>query len=520
MPTVREMTLRDYGAVVLRRKWTVAGAVLLALLASLIVSLLQEPIYEAEAQMLVEPRSGETVFQEDPTLNVQNLERAIQTEIQVLEGQRVRERVQADLGLPDLPPKASASAVGSTDVVSVRVQSGDPEAAQRLADAYVSAYTVTRQEQARSSLQAAEAELQLKIDELQAQIDAAPTEQRGALVTQQATFKQRLDQLQIEAALTTGGASVVKSADLPEDPVKPTPARTAALAGVLGLLLGLGAAFLLDYIDDSVKSHEDLESMSDLPVLAVVPVEPPPDNRPIALSEPHEFAVEIYRGLRTNVQFLGLDRPMRIIQVTSSLPGEGKTTTATNLAVVLAQAGRTVVIVDADLRRPRVHEVFLVPPTPGLTEALLAEPIDMVVSHLDGNLHVVAAGTVPPNPSEMMSHSRVGGFLEELAARYDYVIVDTAPVLPVADALALSRVVHGVLLVAQANRVSQREVTESLSRLERVGAPVFGIVLNRAQASRSDGGTYGYGYGYGYGTPKTEPTAEAKPEAPVPAERA
>jgi capsular exopolysaccharide synthesis family protein len=372
----------------------------------------------------------------------------------------------------------------------------------------VAAYTVTRQEQARSELDAAGAELQAKIDELQATIDTASAEQRSVLVAQQASFRERLDELQIEAALTTGGASVVKPADLPEEPVEPTPLRDAALAGLLGLLLGLGAAFLLEYIDDSVKSHEDLEALTDIPVLAVVPVEPPPDNRPIALSEPHEFAVEIYRGLRTNVQFLGLDRPMQILQVTSSLPGEGKTTTATNLAVVLAQAGRTVAIVDADLRKPRVHEVFSVPPTPGLTEALLGEPVDMVVSHLDGGLHVVASGTVPPNPSEMMSHGRVGTFLDDLAARYDYVVVDTAPVLPVADALALSRVVHGVLLVAQANRVSRGEVTESLARLERVGAPVFGVVLNRATEGGGGGDSYGYGYGYsyGYGGEKTEQT--------------
>ncbi len=141
----RELSLRDYWRIVVARKWVVVGAVLLALLGSLIVSILQEPIYEAEAQMLVEPRSGEAVFQQDPTLNVQNLERAIQTEIQVLEGQRVRERVRSDLGLPALPPEVSGSPVGSTDVVSVRVESTDPEAAQRLADAYVTAYTATRQ---------------------------------------------------------------------------------------------------------------------------------------------------------------------------------------------------------------------------------------------------------------------------------------------------------------------------------------------------------------------------------------
>jgi polysaccharide biosynthesis transport protein len=519
---VHEMNLVDYWRVLVRRKWIVVAAVLMALLGSLIMSLLQDPIYEAEAQMLVEPRSSAEVFEEDPALNVQTLERAIDTEIQVLEGQRVRERVQSDLGLDELPPEVNGSPVGTTDVVMVSVRSEDPRAAQMLADAYVSAYTETRREQAVESLSATGAELQATIDDLQAQIDAeADPEQRATLVAQQATFKQRLDQLRVDAALTTGGASVVKAAELPDDAVEPQPLRSAALAAVVGLLLGLVAAFLVEFVDDSVRTDEDLEAITDKPVLAVVPTEPPPDNRPIAFSVPQEFAVEVYRGLRTNIQFLGLDAPMKVIQVTSSIPGEGKTTTAANLGVVLFQAGHEVVVVDGDLRKPQLHELFAVPPAPGLTEALLGEPIEMVVNHLDPGLHVVAAGHVPPNPSEMMSNPRVGAFLRDLAVRYEFVVVDAPPVLPVSDSVALARWVDGILMVVQADRVSKRDVTESLARLERIGASVFGLVLNRAATTAGEG-AYGYGYGYGYGyrkpappspPPRQEPTMVEHPES-------
>lgn len=511
----REMTLRDYGRVVWRRKWIVAAAVVTALLGAVGMSLLQDPIYSAEAQMLVQPRSGEAVFQQDSNLAVANLERAIQTEIRVLEGQQVRQRVQDDLGLDELPPEVSASSVGSTDVVAVTVRSGDPRTAQVLADAYVEAYISTRREQAVDNLALAGQELQGAVDGLQAQIDAmdAASPQRQTLIAQQATFNERLDQLQIDSALTTGGASVVQSADLPTDPVEPRPVRTAMLAAVVGLLLGLGAAFLVDYLDDSLRRTEEIEAMTGLPVLAVVPVAPPPDNRPIALSEPNEFAVEVYRSLRTSLQFLGLDKPLRVIQVTSSLPGEGKTTTATNLAVVLTQAGFQVVLVDADLRRPRVHEVFGVPLRPGLTETLVAaEAVDMAVNHLD-RLHVVAAGSMAPNPSEMLSSNRFAALVKDLATRYHYVIIDSAPVLPVADSLALSRAVDGVLVVGQANRTSRRTLNEGLGRLEQVGAPVIGLVLNRA-ADRSSQG-YGYGYGYAYqGVPPSSVTP-APPPAPT-----
>ena len=509
----REMTLRDYGRVVWRRKWIVSAAMLTALIGALAMSYLQDPIYAAEAKMLVEPRSGDAVFTQDQELNVANLERAIETEIGVLEGERVRERVQLDLGLDELPPEVNATTVGSTDIVAVTVRSGDPRVAQVLTDAYIEAYISTRQEQAIESLADAGEQLQFTVDELQGQIDSMDpsSPQRQSLIAQQATFNERLDQLQIDAALTTGGASVVQSADLPTDPVEPQPLRTAALAAVVGLLLGLGAAFLVDYLDDSLRRTEDIEAMTGLPVLAVVPVEPPPDNRPIALSEPNEFAVEVYRGLRTSVQFLGLDKPLRVIQVTSSLAGEGKTTTAANLAVVLGQAGFQVALIDADLRRPRMHEVFDVALRPGLTETLVAnESVDMAVNHLD-RLHVVTAGTKAPNPSEMLSSARFAALVKDLASRYHYVVIDSAPVLPVADSLALSRVVDGVLMVAQSNRTSRRTLTKGLSQLEQVGAPVIGLVLNRA-ADRSSQG-YGYGYGYAY---ESAPQSTDAP-APLPA---
>jgi succinoglycan biosynthesis transport protein ExoP len=507
MTPERELNIRDYARVVLRRKRIILVAFVASVLGALTMSLLQESVYAADAQMLVEPRLGAAVFERDPTLNVQNLERAIQTEIQVLEGQRVRERVRQDLELDELPPAASATPVGSTDVVSVTVRSKDPRTAQIVADAYIRAYASTRREQALDSMRLAEEQLGAKIDELATQIETAAPDQRDTLVAQQATFKERLDQLEIDAALTTGGTSVVKSADLPTSPVEPRPARTAMLAGVVGLLLGLGAAFLVDHLDDSIKTVDDLQLLTESPVLAVVPVEAPPDHRPISISEPHQFAVEIYRGLRTNMQFLGLDAPLRVIQLTSSLPGEGKTTTATNLAVVLGQAGQRTLLIDADLRKPRVHEVFRVPAQPGFTELLMGEDLDLVLTDLGDNLHVVTAGAIPPNPSELLSSHRVSTVLRDLAARYDYVIVDSAPVLPVADSIALARAVDGVLVVAQANRTPKRDVREALARLEQVGATPVGVVLNRAQSTGRGG--YGYGYGYGYGGAPEAPKAAA-----------
>jgi non-specific protein-tyrosine kinase len=216
------------------------------------------------------------------------------------------------------------------------------------------------------------------------------------------------------------------------------------------------------------------------------------DNRPLAISAPESPAVEAYRNLRTNVQFLGIERTMRSIQVTSTRPGEGKTTTAANLAVVLSQTGSNVVLVDADLRKPDLHRLFAIDGSNGLTNNLAGDPMELTIQRINDQLWVIVGGPVPPNPSELLSGRRMDAFAEELARRFDYVIIDSAPILAVSDAAALSRHVDGVLLVAQAKRVSLPQLRESIATLDRVGAPLLGIVLNRAKVDNAVSGEYEY----------------------------
>ncbi|QQS26029.1 MAG: polysaccharide biosynthesis tyrosine autokinase [Actinomycetota bacterium] len=507
--TERERTLRDYWYEVLRRKWLVVAAVLAALLGAGVLVFLQDPIYRAEAQMLVRAMPSDTVFN-NQTISAQSAERLLQTEIQVLESDLVRDRVREDLSLTVSPPRVRGRAVSGTDVVEVVVRSGDPETARVVADAYVQAYIDVRREQNVSSMLDASAEVQRKITELQGQIDqidadiaaagtediSALEEQRRVLIDQQALFAQRLDQLQVDASLQTGSAQLVKRAELPKDPVEPQPWRTLAIAGFLGLLIGVAAALIVGLIDDSLDTSEELEEQTGLPVLAVVPVDTPPDNRPVAVSRPGDLAVESYRTLRTNVKFMGVDRPLRVLQVTSALPAEGKTTTASNLAVVLAQMGQSVLLIDADLRRPRLHEVFGVPRSPGLTNVLLGEPFEMVPNLIAEDLTLVTSGAVPPNPSELLSGARIAELLATVADKYDVVVLDSAPVLPVSDALALSATVDGVLVVTEAGRTTKKNVAGALEQLQRVEAPVIGLVLNRAVSSKREQRGYPYGYAY------------------------
>ena len=291
----------------------------------------------------------------------------------------------------------------------------------------------------------------------------------------------------------------------PTDPVEPTPARTAALAAVVGLLIGLGAAFLIDYLDDKVRSEDDLKRVARRPVLAVVPVDPPPDHRPIAVSRPGDEAVEAYRVLRTNLQFLRLDQPISVIQLTSSIAGEGKTTTSANLAVVLAQAGHRVALVDADLRRSRIHEVFGIPQTPGFTDLLFGMEAKHAVTRvaIDGGhpaqcFPVRRCALEPGRDPQRPTHQPT---IAEMGAHYDFVIIDSAPILPVSDSVALAGAVDGVIVVAQAGRASEDNVSETTERLERVSAPILGMVLN--QAAKNANAAYTYG---GYQTTPRQPS--------------
>ena len=264
----RALTLRDYWRIVTHRWWVVAIAMLAAVVPAVALSVSQEPIYVAEARMLLQSAPGESLFGNDFVYT--EPERTVANEIEVLEGDVVYQQVIDDLGLATDPPAVTGTSEVDTDIVSVTVESGDPETAAALANAYVNAYKEVKRNQAVEGLEEAGQALQAKVTELQDQIDAIDQQiltaseeeqalldvERRKLVDTQGVFNQRLDQVQVDAALSTGSAQLVQPAYAPDSPVEPTPRRTAALALAVGLLLGLGAVFLLDYLDDPKWSQD------------------------------------------------------------------------------------------------------------------------------------------------------------------------------------------------------------------------------------------------------------------------
>ena len=503
-----ELELRDYIQVLKRRKWTIAAATVLVTATAVAASLSQTKVYEATAEVLLQSRTSERIFSPDaqqPTgIN------GVATEIQVMKSRLVQDAVTRSLGRA---AEVSISAIGDTNVVSIRAEDVVPTEAARVANAYAAVYIEQRREGRVADLLDAAAQVQDKIAEIDTrlaeilaaeQIDPALAAERQTLLTQRTGYAQQLSQLELAGNLTeSGGAQLITEAETPTTPVRPTPRRSGALALAVGLMLGVGFAFLRDYLDDSLRTKEDLEKATDLGVLAIIPAvagwkrDGPPNI--VTLSEPTSAPAESYRSLRTSLQFLSLDRPMETIQVTSAAPGDGKTTTVANLAVSLARAGQRVVVLDADLRRPRIHQFFGVNNGVGLTSVLIGEvPLNEAIQRVPGEsrLALLASGPLPPNPSELLSSKRTASLLTSLRESADVVIIDSPPVLPVTDASILAGLVDATVVVATSGRATRRGVHRAVESLRLVGAPIVGAVLN---AVRADGGAgYGDGYGYGY----------------------
>ena len=298
--------------------------------------------------------------------------------------------------------------------------------------------------------------------------------------------------------------TVTKPASAPSSPASPNPFLNIALGVVLGLLLGVGLAVARDVLDNRIKDAEGLAKVAGKPVMGTIVEDPKASRHPIATRAGTRNArAENFRQLRANLQFANVDEHPRIIAITSSIPSEGKTMVAMNLASTLAEAGFTVCLVDADLRRPSVAKVMGLLGPVGLTSVLIHQiDVDDALQKAGSNLYVLSSGPTPPNPSEVLASSYVRDIVRGLLDRVDYVVIDTAPLLPVADGSEVAALADGTLLVASHNTTTDVQVKRAVSALSRVDARLLGVVLNRIPVRRA--GEYGYAY---Y---RAEPTAPAQ----------
>lgn len=357
-----------------------------------------------------------------------------------------------------------------------------------------------------ASLEARLARFGSEVEEIPArEVQFARLERRTEMLTELHTMlQQRLKEAEIREAVEDPSVRVVESAILPEEPVSPRPARNLMFAGFLGLVLGVGLALVREYTDRRIHDEEDVDRALGLPVLTRVPPVPrardkyPRRDGLVAAGDGRSLPAESYRTLRTNVRYTRGGKGTRELVVTSPGARDGKSMTASNLAVAFAQQGRKTLLVDADMRRSVQHEAFEVERSPGLSDVLVegdsAGALGRAVrATATEGLDLLPAGDPPPNPAELLDSEAMERLLERARERYDVVVIDTPPALAVTDASVLGTRVEGVLLVVRADQTDRQAAADAREQLERVGCDVLGVVFNEA-----DGGAGGYRYDYYY----------------------
>jgi len=515
-----EKNLLDYFDVLFRRKVLFISIVAIAVVLSLAGDTLRTKAYLATASMEL---VSQNVSQVGSTTDLTPTD--IATDIQLVQSSAVKAIVAKDLGQP--APNVAVSEVGPTEVLDIKVSSTSRVFAVSAANEYVDAYIkftteryaqkTTEQETALHSQQTT---LGSEINNIEKEIanSGSTSSSNSALSTELQVYAAQLEgvnasltQLQLDQTQVPSGAFLVEPAKDSAVSVSPHRLGDALIAGLLGFIIAIGFVLLLDFLDDRIRTKEQLHFVTArLPLLGEIPEfdnwKGHADTAIIAAERPKSAAAEAYRSLRTAIQFMGFDSERtNVIQITSPMESEGKTTTVIDLAVTIASSGARVVVVSCDLRRPGLHHYFKAPNLLGVSSILAGvETVESVIVKSEDfpSLSCLPSGPVPPNPSELLGSPRLAEIFEELRSSYDVILVDSPPVLPVTDAIVIAQVVDVVVLVARAGQTHARSVTRALELLSNVDAPVKGVVLNAVEvdSSRRGYGRYGaYGRYGGYG---------------------
>lgn len=513
------MDLRKYWTILWRWSWLIALGTLLAAGAAFIVSRNMTPVYSASVTLLVNqaPRSGLTDY-----ASILTSQQLAKTYSELLHKRPVLEAAIEKLNLPldpaELARAVSVDLIRDTQLIVLNVENTSPERAAALANtiaevfiAQNAAQQTSRFASSKESLSKEIAAVQASLAQTQAALDAlgepdTPEEQaqKTQLETSLAQYRtsyanllQSYENIRAAEAQELNNVSVVEPAVPPRAPIRPRVELNTLLAGLVGMMLAGAIAYVFEYLDDTLKSPEDISQRLGLWTLAAIGrIEgKTAQDRLVTLNAPRSPIAEAYRLLRTNFQFAAVDRPLRRIVVTSPGPGDGKSTTAANLAVVFAQGGKSVILVDADLRRPQQHRIFQRTASYGLSTALVdaATPVTSFLQPTDvPGLRLLTSGPIPPNPAELLGSQRMAQLLQVLSQEAEMVILDSPPVLSVADAAILANAADGVVLVADAGRTRREMARRAKENLERAGANLLGMVLNRM--TRQTSGYYYYYY--------------------------
>lgn len=299
--------------------------------------------------------------------------------------------------------------------------------------------------------------------------------------------------------VANANTQVIESVQIPTNPVSPNVKNNVCIGFILGIMMGGTIVFLLEFLHNTYKNRRELEKETQLPVMGVITKWGKKKNKSTPMlivdKEPKSIVSENYKTLQTNLQYTSLGKQNKTIVITSSEPGEGKSTTAGNLAIAMSQSGKSVVLLDCDLRKPSLHKKFGIPNKLGISDILIGKEVRENIGYkYNNNLIIYTAGRIPVNPVEMLGSMEMEGFLQELKETFDYVIIDTPMVQGIADTQILATKVDGVLLIVKAEKIKKDSVATSVNILKKVNSNIIGTVLNMAKIKKSSQ-YYNYYYG-------------------------
>jgi len=430
------MELKSYLTILWRRKWVIIATAVVTILVVTGGTYLITPSYEASATLRISTRDASS----DIWGNLQYVERLRNTYALIVTSESVSLGLQKQLGTVETP-EISIELPANTELMQVTAKAQDPTLAMQAAN------TVS--------------------EILMGQSGRTKTERNFTI-------------------------SLIDPAIMPDSPTSPSPILNIALGVILGLVGGVGLAFLFENLDTTLYSTQQIETTTQLTTLATIPTARNKKKQPTTFLNGNSPQGEGFRRLRTNLNLPEAKKPLQTIMVASAEAGEGKSTIAANLAYAIAQSNRSVVVIDTDLRLPTLHKIFNLPNQTGLSnvlkhEAGLAEVVQD--SHIPG-LQVLTSGPQPANPAELLALSEMVNLIEQLSRQYDQILLDTPALLAVTDALVLAKLVDGVILVVGRTQTRQEAVQAACRQLGNVKAPICGVVVNRAEPNQS----YNYYY--------------------------
>lgn len=449
--------------------------------AALIWSLQQPDEYESTASILfrnveLDQSEGSSFApaSDDPT-------RAAETNVKLVSKGEIAARTAKRLDTPGITPGSIEEAVdisleGESDIANVNAKAEDPQLASHIANAFALEFIEQRREADRRAILSGKAQIEAQLEQL------SPAEAEGL---QGQRLNERSEELSVLASLQTGNAEIVQRATPNDSPVSPKPLRNTVVGLILGALLGIGLVLLIDQFDTRIKDESEVEEAYGLPILTSLPhsneIKPPSEYDPIGLGPPGS---EAFRMLHANLRYFNVGKPIETLLVTSATAKEGKTTVSWGLAVTEARSGKSVLLIEGDLRQPSLSQRLGIVPESGLSLVLAGEDsLDSARVSMDaasatsGDLDVLFAGPPPPNPAELLESPRMTKLLEEARKRYDLIVIDTPPTI-VADSIPLMRQASGVLIVARVN-YAQHDLAHNLrDLLAHLEALPFGTVAN------------------------------------------